>query len=440
VQEHVAVSRARNHVLAAAALALVAALGVSAGCSKVLGLSDLQSGPRAVCETIGRCRTGLPTDACEAHLGIAVERMPTSRQAAWLRGLDAKGCAESCNGARRCLDQAPLCLAQGYACAASEECCGFSAGLSACDPHRGRCCVRRGVRCTSDADCCAGAGACEPTTGTCGGVVCEVAGAECASGFDCCSGICDVVSATCAAEACYGDGFDCQSDDQCCSRSCDTLSGTCVTPSCGVIGSECGDGRQACCSGLHCYKPDKTESTGVCSKRDCFPDQYDCSTDDECCPPPGETKGFCHPKFHLCRAKACASIGGACKSSVDCCDGNCFEGTCQSCATTTCTPGGKAGLGDCCQPKKTEGDPITCAKSGPSETYLCKTDCSVGKCDHDPCTVGTPLGHTVGCGSATKECLKAICDADSYCCCQAWDQPCINAARDNPACALECGL
>jgi len=48
---------------------------------------------------------------------------------------------------------------------------------------------------------------------------------------------------------------------------------------------------------------------------------------------------------------------------------------------------------------------------------------SCGVCEHDRCTEGLPLNP--GCGS----CIDQICDADPFCCENAWDQFCVNQVQ-----------
>ena len=47
-----------------------------------------------------------------------------------------------------------------------------------------------------------------------------------------------------------------------------------------------------------------------------------------------------------------------------------------------------------------------------------------GNCDHDVCTAGTPLDPSCG------TCAEAVCDADNFCCNEAWDDVCVGAVED----------
>ena len=53
----------------------------------------------------------------------------------------------------------------------------------------------------------------------------------------------------------------------------------------------------------------------------------------------------------------------------------------------------------------------------------------LASCDHDECTEGTPLA------ADCSACTQAICDLDPYCCSNAWDQVCVGAVANTPACA-----
>ncbi len=429
-----------HRVLAFLALALGAALTAAPGCSSVLGLDELEGGSGALCDTLGRCSASVDRTVCEAHVTLRVAGLAAKTQLKWLEQLDDKNCVDTCNAARRCLDRNPICLAHGAACGAREECCGFAQGVADCDGRVGRCCSRLGVRCNSDGDCCLGAGACEPTTGTCGGVVCQLPGAGCNMGFECCSGICDAKTGTCAAETCFDDGFECAVDAECCSKVCDEASKTCVTPTCGVVGTPC-DAKAGggCCADLLCHVPEGGEGDlGVCSPGHCFPEQYDCSSHAQCCPLPGSKQktGICDENFHLCRTTACVPIGGGCKNAIDCCEGTCFESTCQLCSTGVCDPGSANPKDGCCQPSDPKKPSVVCEAEVVGAPGLCRASCPAG-CDHDVCTAGTPLLKG-GCGDAAP-CIDAVCVADPYCCCLAWDQACTNLVSTTAECA-PCGL
>lgn len=426
-------SRTLRSIAAVLSLALVGGVASALGCTSVLGLDDLESGSKSLCETVDRCSSRLDAAACDAHVSRGVETLAKSRQTKWIEELSAKSCVESCNSARRCLDKTPICLSRGSSCAAREECCGFVQGTADCDGRSGRCCSRAGVRCASDVDCCTGSGACEPTTGTCGGVVCAQPGAPCASGFECCSGTCDPVTSKCFAEVCFEDGFECSVDAECCSKTCDPSSHTCVTPSCGVLDAPCvpnDAGTGTCCVGLKCYNASGVEGElGVCSKDLCFPEQYDCSNDAQCCPVDDtEQTGYCHPKYHLCRSRKCFALGEACANDVDCCVGTCFDGACRSCSETVCSSDA-----DCCQHEG--GDPVTCTQGKAGVSGFCRTLCTAS-CDHDVCTTGGPL-QDKGCGDLAG-CIESVCADDWYCCCTGWDSLCVGAVATK--CGTSCGF
>lgn len=415
-------------VFALLALGIGGGLLAAAGCSSVLGLDGLDSGGQSLCDVLGHCTSKIDAASCGDRVDGVLAGLVPSRQTKWLHELEDKNCLDTCNKARKCLDRSPICGARGTPCGAREECCGFAQGTSDCDPHAGVCCSRQGVRCNGDADCCTGAGACEPTTGTCGGVICNLAGAACANGFECCSGICDAVSNTCSAEACFDDGFECSADADCCSKTCDAGAGKCVTPSCAVVGTDCDPAvENACCSGLWCVASEGQR--GVCStKQECFPDQYDCSVDEQCC------SGVCSKKFHLCGQK-CGAAKSPCKTAVDCCEGSCVDGKCDPCSQTVCVPGSEKADETCC-PGKSGGAAVECVLAGPSVKGLCKESCK-GTCEHDVCESGAALDPACPADSA---CITAVCAIDFYCCCVGWDELCQNAVGAAPECDRNCVL
>jgi hypothetical protein len=75
---------------------------------------------------------------------------------------------------------------------------------------------------------------------------------------------------------------------------------------------------------------------------------------------------------------------GACTADTQCCSGHCVAGACRpACEDTACA-------------------------------------------DHTVCTTGGPLTDTC---PDEPACIAAVCQVDPYCCCGAWDAPCVKRAR-----------
>jgi hypothetical protein len=88
----------------------------------------------------------------------------------------------------------------------------------------------------------------------------------------------------------------------------------------------------------------------------------------------------------------------------------------DQCCTGMCLPGG------------------TCAPSCQDTT----------PCDHDVCTPGAPLSTTcTDMMPVDVPCAAAVCADDPYCCCQTWDDVCVDRAAGigftpYPQCATAC--
>lgn len=102
----------------------------------------------------------------------------------------------------------------------------------------------------------------------------------------------------------------------------------------------------------------------------------------------------------------------------------CFGGG----SVTEGSSAGATGGGTCGKHVTAPAGLWTCA---PERFGDCKCDCACGvqdddclagecsKCEHDECTVGTPLGRDC------SECAKAVCDNDAYCCEEQWGASCF---------------
>lgn len=389
---------ALGRALAGASLAVLA-LSLGPSCSSLLDIDDYEDAGGALCDLLGRCyaKTGLP--GCEGRLDDRLDQAESEPRSAWLQRFADQRCLENCTAARGCLDLSPVCGALGEACARREDCCGFTKGRADCDAKRSKCCVPRGVPCSSNADCCAGAGACELALAegytTCGGVVCSTPGKACANGFDCCTGVCDATG-KCAETPCGDDGFECTTGAACCSGYCGP-SGRCEPPPCALRGAPCEvDGD--CCTEL-CYRPDPSQP-GVCSEGGCFPNGFDCASDTQCC------SHHCDLTYFRCGLESCKTLGEACESGLECCSGGCSGGVCSLCSTELCQIDA-----DCC--------------TGSCEGGKCVAgSCSEPAC-HPVCEEGPPLDD--GCDHVGA-CAADVCAAHPICCCSGWDAICVALA------------
>ena len=61
-------------------------------------------------------------------------------------------------------------------------------------------------------------------------------------------------------------------------------------------------------------------------------------------------------------------------------------------------------------------------------------DSEQGNCAHDQCELGTPL--TAGCDAGFSDCVALVCAADSFCCTDAWDNVCVSEVAS--VCGLTC--
>lgn len=375
------------------------AAAVAASCTALLSLDDKQDASQAMCGRITDCYgDASAVDSCVDRLASGAE---TDAGLAWLKVVATEGCLDTCLGARACLDDVAFCRERGEQCGSRDECCSFVTGRADCED--GRCCGTAGQSCEKDQECCPSVGSCDPDTHTCGGTLCRDAGAPCGLGEQCCSGTC--VGRACNEQLCGDDNFGCAKNEDCCSGYCG--GGRCGYPDCKQLGVPCVDDDQCC--------PQADGGPGICATVDhvslcstgqgCFPLGSDCSVDGQCC------TGACDPAFLKC-ANPCTVSGEDCTLDGECCSGHCAGGTCSStCSTSYC----KTDL-DCCSRACILG---TCAAS------TCKTT----TCSHGLCTIGPPLQKSPSCGPGIDTCILAVCKADPFCCCSAWDSSCVAAAK-----------
>jgi hypothetical protein len=383
---------------AALALALIGAIGalVAGSCTTALGLDSYSNAQSGLCDKLDECyASGAPP--CQTWLSTKLVGIDVQ---GWLTQFSADTCLTSCAAARRCLDLGPVCAPMGQSCTQTEACCGFSTGQTDC--VGGHCCLTRGEGCTSDADCCQNAGYCLPTTPdggapTCSGIYCFDRGVACQLDEQCCSGVCK--GGSCASDICYDDGFDCTDAADCCSGLCDG------TQRCGT---ECVPDDGACQTDADCCNQDCLD--GICRTEACTPNDVSCVSDGDCC------SQHCDPTYFKC-SPTCVAAGGSCGGNAGaCCSGACDQGACA------CSDGYCAVNGDCC--------------SNVCVNRTCKPSCGAVDCGHTECIQGGPLkGMADANGPACSTCVTAVCAADAYCCCTAWDDRCVALAVTTPGCS-----
>jgi hypothetical protein len=172
-----------------------------------------------------------------------------------------------------------------------------------------------------------------PTGGAGGSSVvfptCLAFGQTCATGYDCCSGVCDLATKTCASSInqCTATGGPCQSSTECCSMAC---------------------------------------TQGTCSAKACIADNQACSDSSSCC------GGSC--EGGLCRALnlTCRTAGNPCTDSTQCCSKLCQDGVCKLGSSFCIQTGDVCSDGDlCCSGECVKGATGlgTCADAPKGSTY-----------------------------------------------------------------------
>lgn len=370
----------------AVALACLAAMPSCSGLLEMDGYSD------ATAELCDLFRTCYQFD-CSAQVGKALGDADAGDRSTWLAAISDQGCLEQCSSARRCLNIDPVCLAEGAPCTRTEQCCGFLNGASECGAPTGGdsvCCRAKGATCTQNEDCCNGD--CDRSTSTCGGTVCASVGALCKNAFDCCSGRCGQ-DQHCEPNLCSQEGFACSKPEECCvGLSCSA--GVCSKGNvCRADGEACGEpGAPPCCDDRPCLV---TDGKGLC--RDCLKASEPCDpAASKCC---GDL--YCDPYKKLCGSR-CTTQAGGCTADFECCSGKCETGAC------TCSTGFCVGDGDCCTGQCIGGS--------------CQLDCKVDSKCHNVCVAGAAMK------AACSTCVAQVCKDDPFCCCQAWDDLCVDQA------------
>ncbi|HWM86355.1 MAG TPA: hypothetical protein VNO33_10970 [Kofleriaceae bacterium] len=108
--------------------------------------------------------------------------------------------------------------------------------------------------------------------------------------------------------------------------------------------------------------------------------------------------------------------------------------TCTGCAHDLCAQGeALEATCDPCAQTVCDADPFCCenawdARCVTEADQLCGLACA--ECTHDLCEAGGPLSSTC------DPCVAAVCESDAYCCGTAWDDRCVEAATET--CGLTC--
>lgn len=417
------------------AAALVSSLSVlAASCVGILELDGYAGALNDLCEKLRECYGDEYFPECEAHGEPRIVAATTEEREAWLQNFADQHCLESCANARACLDMSPVCGAPAEGCVQKEECCGFLTGAKECGGNK--CCSGEGKGCGVADDCCDPSLGCELDTSenevVCGGVACADPNESCEVDEQCCTGRCDPVMGICAEEICLPEGSRCQENDECCTKFCDRQGdgGMCLPPPCLPDGELCsgGMGDITCCSPFCVVNPYSNET--VCSSGQCLPDAQWCGSDFECC------SGYCDPMQLIC-LPTCGQAGDPC--SMGCCPfAACGpDDTCCLSDLALCISDGECCSGDC-------DENFVCKSTNPcnppGSTCMNGSECCTGNCDgvnqlccdqvdcHDECVQGGPL--SLGCPVATDNlsisCIAAVCQQDPFCCCEKWDQACVD--------------
>ena len=139
-------------------------------------------------------------------------------------------------------------------------------------------------------------------------------GQECATGGDCCSGLCDPTTNTCVTSInkCTLTGGNCQSSTECCSLAC--VAGRCSANACIADKQACAD--SASCCGGNC-------SAGSCQPLNtaCHTAGNPCTDNTQCC------SSLCEAGTCKLGASFCIQTGDVCSDSGTCCSGDCQKGS-----------------------------------------------------------------------------------------------------------------
>jgi hypothetical protein len=300
-------------------------------------------------------------------------------------------------------------------------------------------CSPNGTSCNVNADCCTVN--CDQITKTCANAPggCLVPGVACATGVECCSGVCK--GGVCGSGTCISDNGACTDGADCCSQKCgqvpDGGTSNCIpaNPGCKTQNNEC-SAHDQCCS--------KFCNNGKCGQSSFCTQQGEmCAADFECC------DGICTKQgtdaWGLCTLSTspgttgCLAAGSVCggvlppDAAPPPCGGACCSRACAPWGPTGvlvcqppsgCRPTGEVcqNTSDCCNSPGMPGGngSVTCSKSG-SEP--------VGRCDNGNACRGN--------GAICKP-ASGSCSAENNCCAGNINQDPTVCKQDNlgiPRCA-----
>ena len=422
----------------------------AASCLGVLDLDAYDSASEQICSLYDRCYGPEAFVGCRRHVAGALEAADSGTREEFLHQF--VNCLDNCQAASSCLDQPLLCHGLRDGCATGAQCCGFAGGAAMCFEQS--CCLVKDAPCTRDVDCCAG----NCGGGTCNGNVtpmCSAIGGACGVTADCCSGMC--IGGVCSTP-CSNQGVACTNNSDCCSNICvnsvcstqcaargssctidtDCCSGKCSNGTCRKLG--CLAAGELCLSDADCCQDSCDKGRGICGPMGCYNAGLPCSQDGDCC-----SGLVCNPADNRCTNLTCKKINDTCGANGECCSLYCSN-NCQ-CAPngTACT---QAEGYKCCSGNCENAACVDCRPAGMMCTdnkQCCAGTCNNGSCcdtgcSHSLCTVGAPLStkdcspKNVGAGAA--ECVNTICAQDPGCCCNQWDQSCVDKVAS--VCKLVC--
>lgn len=328
------------------------------------------------------------SDCCSAECVLEVCSVPIPGCRGG--GVACSSSADCCS--LSCVDDtcASACVSDGDACDGHTECCSGICDAGACVALNDTC-LTSGNSCSASADCCSGL--CERGFCSARSSFCAQTGDICYRPRDCCSQVCEMVEGrrvgTCTAPPqgrsfCTGGiaGSLCDGCNDCCSRLCIPFGNAgqhvcALAKGCRQTGELCSDNLD-CCGGdpdsslpgagnVECAR-DGDETWGICrNAMSCSPQGNVCHLQDyscgvsaaanKCCGAEGE-EGQCvadGDDVPRCNGLggSCLSLGDACATNEDCCDGSCRpteDGglTCQEAVECVVSDGHCTATSECC--------------------------------------------------------------------------------------------
>jgi hypothetical protein len=396
--------------------------------------------------------------------------------------IDERTSREVSERLKKAVGEGPQSLVCGDGkCKQGEDCSNCSADCGAC----GAC----------SHDICIAGPALDESCDTCAADICAVDPFCCDAFWDglCVSEVASVCGQTCPSvcgdNKCEGkeDCKSCASDCGTCDKKChdECVTGDPLSTNCSKCAEDICAVDPYCCNvywdGICVSEVDQYCKKGCGNKPKCGDGLCDASAGESCsscsadcgaCPTCGD--GVCDPASENCQICAvdCGSCGGSCDHDK-CTTGGPLNATCDKCTDAICqvdsfccttqwdsicvsevqsvcgdSSCGTAicGNGLCEFPEDASTCPVDCSPSpGPTcgdakcdpaigeDCSTCAADCGScgGSCDHDKCKEGGPLA------ASCDKCVDAICQVDSFCCDQFWDDICVGEVQSvcgDPSC------